>query len=153
MKWNAILGNCCGIRGAPFPIAFGGGSLEMPANIHTHGKSKGAACEEENEYSLWGSNPRPMAHKTIALTTELREPNTEMLFNKTIFQKKQEWKGNISATLLAFPASFHFSRISNAGYSSVGRASDCRSLQQSDGPWFDSGWPDVKMRCLKQDRR
>ena len=28
-------------------------------------------------------------------------------------------------------------------YSSVGRASDCRSLQQSDGPWFDSGWPDL----------
>ena len=26
--------------------------MEMPANIHTHGKSKGAACEEENEYSL-----------------------------------------------------------------------------------------------------
>ena len=24
-------------------------------------------------YSLWGLNPRPMAHKTIALTTELRE--------------------------------------------------------------------------------
>ena len=24
-------------------------------------------------YSLRGSNPRPMAHKTIALTTELRE--------------------------------------------------------------------------------
>ena len=30
-----------------------------------------------------------------------------------------------------------------AGYSSVGRASDCRCLQQSDGPWFDSGWPDI----------
>ena len=29
-----------------------------------------------------------------------------------------------------------------AGYSSVGRASDCRFSQQSDGPWFDSGWPD-----------
>ena len=28
-------------------------------------------------YSLWGSNPRPMAHKTIALTTELRERCTE----------------------------------------------------------------------------
>ena len=28
------------------------------------------------------------------------------------------------------------------GYSSVGRASDCRMLQQSDGPWFDSGWSD-----------
>ena len=24
-------------------------------------------------YSLWGSSPRPMAHKTIALATELRE--------------------------------------------------------------------------------
>ena len=31
----------------------------------------------------------------------------------------------------------------HAGYSSVGRASDCRCLQQSDGPWFDFGWPDV----------
>ena len=30
-----------------------------------------------------------------------------------------------------------------AGYSSVGRASDCRPLQLSDGPWFDSGWPDL----------
>ena len=30
-----------------------------------------------------------------------------------------------------------------AGHSSVGRASDCRFMQQSDGPWFDSGWPDV----------
>ena len=25
---------------------------------------------------------------------------------------------------------------------SVGSASDYRSLQQSDGPWYDSGWPD-----------
>ena len=30
-----------------------------------------------------------------------------------------------------------------AGDSSVGRASDCRALQLSDGPWFDSGSPDV----------
>ena len=29
--------------------------------------------KQSNTYSLWGSNPRPMAHKTIALTTELRE--------------------------------------------------------------------------------
>ena len=28
---------------------------------------------QKSSYSLWGSNPRPMAHKTIALTTELRE--------------------------------------------------------------------------------
>ena len=31
----------------------------------------------------------------------------------------------------------------NTGDSSVGRASDCRSLQKSDGPWFDSGSPDM----------
>ena len=30
-------------------------------------------CLELPKYSLQGSNPRPMAHKTIALTTELRE--------------------------------------------------------------------------------
>ena len=30
-----------------------------------------------------------------------------------------------------------------AGYSSVGRASDCSLLQKSDGPWFDSGSPDM----------
>ena len=35
---------------------------------------------------------------------------------------------------------------SYSGYSSVGRASDCRFWQRSDGPWFDSGWPDVP--CL-----
>ena len=33
--------------------------------------------------------------------------------------------------------------VTQPGYSSVGRASDCRQLQQSDGPWFDSGWPDM----------
>ena len=35
---------------------------------------------------------------------------------------------------------------SYSGYSSVGRASDCRFRQRSDGPWFDSGWPDIP--CL-----
>ena len=38
--------------------------------------------------------------------------------------------------------------IKQAGYSSVGRASDCRDLQQSDGPWFDSGWPDLPIVAL-----
>ena len=33
-----------------------------------------ADIQNANEhYSLWGLNPRPMAHKTIALATELRE--------------------------------------------------------------------------------
>ncbi len=39
-------------------------------------------------------------------------------------------------------------RGAHAGYSSVGRASDCRRLQQSDGPWFDSGWPDSMRHAL-----
>jgi hypothetical protein len=37
-----------------------------------------------------------------------------------------------------------------AGYSSVGRASDCRTSQQSDGPWFDSAWPDIFCAVLAQ---
>ena len=32
--------------------------------------------------------------------------------------------------------------IEQAGHSSAGRASDCRQVQLSDGPWFDSGRPD-----------
>ncbi len=39
-------------------------------------------------------------------------------------------------------------RSAHAGYSSVGRASDGRRLQQSDGPWFDSGWPDSLRHAL-----
>ena len=35
------------------------------------------------------------------------------------------------------------SNVVTAGDSSVGRASDCRALQLSDGPWFDSGSPDM----------
>ena len=39
----------------------------------------------------------------------------------------------------------------HAGYSSVGRASDCSALQQSDGPWFDSGWPDFSCTtCIQK---
>ena len=26
-------------------------------------------------------------------------------------------------------------------------ALDCKQHQQSDGPWFDSGWPDISNRC------
>ena len=40
--------------------------------------------------------------------------------------------------------------LRQTGYSSVGRASDCRMLQQSDGPWFDSGWPDIFCAVLAQ---
>ena len=41
-------------------------------------------------YSLWGSSPRPMAHKAIALTTELKEPlrtwlHCRMMQNKLRF--------------------------------------------------------------------
>ena len=47
--------------------------------IHDFGASKCPDCRlshcrrRETTYSLRGLNPRPMAHKTIALTTELRE--------------------------------------------------------------------------------
>ena len=40
------------------------------------------------------------------------------------------------------PVISYFSKAFQTGHSSVGRASDCRYMQQSDGPWFDSGWPD-----------
>ncbi len=39
--------------------------------------------------------------------------------------------------------------LGQAGYSSVGRASDCSLQQQSDGPWFDSGWPDIETPVLR----
>jgi hypothetical protein len=35
-----------------------------------------------------------------------------------------------------------------AGYSSVGKASDCKALQRSDGLWFDSGRPDMSRMLL-----
>ena len=43
-----------------------------------------------SKYSLWGSNPRPMAHKTIALTTELREPTRNCFSKSTLptYEKK-----------------------------------------------------------------
>ena len=48
------------------------------------------SLEVKSKYSLWGSNPRPMAHKTIALTTELRElmmvdnhPSTFLMWHQT----------------------------------------------------------------------
>ena len=50
---------------------------------------------------------------------------------------------------LCYPT-FTVTRLSHkeqAGYSSVGRASDCRFMQPSDGPWFDSGWPDFVSSC------
>ena len=38
------------------------------------GRDHGSWGKKRGIYSLRGSSPRPMAHKTIALTTELREP-------------------------------------------------------------------------------
>ena len=43
---------------------------------HTRGEAAKSSASYEKlhkEHPPWGSNPRPMAHKTIALTTELRE--------------------------------------------------------------------------------
>ena len=54
--------------------------------------------------------------------------------------------GSITAVLVSRRGRFHgvlLLECRQAGYSSVGRASDCRALQLSDDPWFDSGWPDL----------
>ena len=45
-----------------------------------------------------------------------------------------------AATGLQAPAAHASLAPRNTGKSSVG---NCRRLQQSDGPWFDSGWPDA----------
>ena len=51
-----------------------GRSYTIPARVGCSNSCQQAAHSlREAMYSLWGSNPRPMAHKTIALTTELRE--------------------------------------------------------------------------------
>ena len=50
-----------------------------------------------HKYSLWGSSPRPMDHKTIALTTELRE-----LLESGIDIDKTGliWNGNSNSTYI-----------------------------------------------------
>ena len=47
----------------------------------------------------------------------------------------------------------HACPLIHTGYSSVGRASDCRHMQQSDGPWFDSGWPDFFRHSVSDTAR
>ena len=46
----------------------------MSSQLNFSEQSNSLNCWWLHMYSLWGLNPRPMAHKTIALTTELREP-------------------------------------------------------------------------------
>ena len=44
--------------------------------------------------SLWGLNPRPMAHKTVALTTELRElgvPGKGLSYSATTTRDRAAW--------------------------------------------------------------
>ena len=57
---------------------------------------------------------------------------------------KGNWKLNLSCLAIwGIQCKMLESLWWQAGHSSVGRASDCRFLQLSDGPWFDSGWPDL----------
>ena len=62
------------------------------------------SCRQSEEsvqgYSLWGLNPRPMAHKTIALTTELRE--LVMCVQHQIFIKKAQRRWMRPQVLKAF---------------------------------------------------
>ena len=45
----------------------------MSSQLAVSEQSNSLNCRRLHMYSLWGLNPRPMAHKTIALTTEQRE--------------------------------------------------------------------------------
>ena len=52
-----------------FPMSPG----RKPCNDQSYRQGNRAKCKSTLTYALRGSNPRPMAHRTIALTTELRE--------------------------------------------------------------------------------
>ena len=99
---------------------------------------------------LWGLSRQPMTHRTITLTTELRGRTKNWLSNN------EGWREQYRMGLRMTPRSAELilmfqvaCEMGNAGYSSAGRASDCRSLQQLDGPWVDSGWPASSRRSLR----
>jgi len=52
-------------------MKMGMGSRPRIINEHAWGEGGDAADTRSRKYCIWGSSPRPMAHKTIALTTEL----------------------------------------------------------------------------------
>jgi hypothetical protein len=60
------------------------------------------------------------------------------------------WPRSKLRTLLR--SSRDFAHGQQAGYSSVGRASDCALPRQSDGPWLDSGWPDFSSKLAALGR-
>ena len=72
------------------------------------------SCRQSEEsvqgYSLWGLNPRPMAHKTIALTTELRE--LVMCVQHQIFIKKAQKEMDATAGFEGIRRSAHICDVS-----------------------------------------
>ena len=91
-----------------------------------------------------GSNPRLRGNGRCALPTELdlsQECHGRIRMLRHGMMQLQKHSSNFLGGGFRASGSIRKS-VTDAGYSSVGRASDCRSLQQSDGPWFDSGWPD-----------
>ena len=92
----------------------------------------------EGEYTWPGSNWRPSACWADVIATRPQVP--EGLAD--LGHHRRKVKG-FSTGAPRGPGA-RGSPAANSGYSSVGRASDCRALQLSDGPWFDSGWPDFR---------
>ena len=92
-----------------------------------------------------GSNPRPRGKGRCALPTGLdlsQECHGKMGMMRHGVMQLQKYSSNFLGRGFKANETIRKNAI-HAGYSSGGRASDCRSLQQSDGPWFDSGWPDL----------
>ena len=113
---------------------------------------------DDNTHLLHWSNSTDIRHdgtrnRTWVVSATIRRPNqhsnaTSMLaarnpfcFHVNLNHSNSKWYDRHAAK--HFIKSFSWS----AGYSSVGRASDCSLKQQSDGPWFDSGWPDFYSSC------
>ena len=84
--WSS--GSCC-------PLQYTCRSSRSLSNM----SSQLAVSEQSNSlnrsrlhmYSLWGLNPRPMAHKTIALTTELRELLKTPSYKNLFVFKRNPW--------------------------------------------------------------
>ena len=101
----------------------GGGGGWPPTARHT-----GAQKQEFPVLALWGHSSHPQVRQ--ASRTHLANCGPVV--------------DGPSAAVSCYPLVVWALCCEQAGYSSVGRASDCRALQLSDGPWFDSGWPDFR---------
>ena len=95
-----------------------------------------------------GANPK---HTRIPHCTSdaNRAPSLSFMPDNAWLKQAVGSQGHTNLLALYSPISCYTGRFTlskdphafkQAGYSTVGTTSDCRLQQQSDGPWFDSGW-------------